>query len=251
MPIVPLTHFDGAGIDHIISLGAACETAYNLRRHYSFGTAYPFDWWISPTSGAARFIRDGDAAALYRTGDLTPTANGRSIVNVRYGIRLHHEFPHDRQVEGRPISANWAAHIASPQARTAHLARRFFSLASTGRNLMFVRSFGPRDTNVAMLQDLLEALDARFSPARIGVVLVNYAGTVPEAWPVTRAAVPRVAGTGWRGDAAAWDTALGSLGLHLTPGLHRPAAPDDLKAQIAANAMPEDSEMEDDDGWQG
>lgn len=241
MPILPLSSFQGGQVDHIVSLGSACETAYNLRRHFGFATAYPFDWWISPTAGVAGFIRDGDAAALYREDDLQPSAHARSIVNARYGIRLHHEFPRDRHAPGQPVIADWTRHLAAPRARTEHLTGRLFGLASAGRSLVFVRSFGPRDTNTQAVEALLAALEDRFGPARIGVVLVNYEGRVPAGRPVTRLAVARAAGSDWRGDAAAWDAALGTLGLRLTPGLHRAAAADDLSAHIAATSAPEDS----------
>lgn len=242
MPILPLASFEGGLVDHIVSLGSACETAYNLRRHFGFATAYPFDWWISQTAGVARFIREADAAALYRESELQPSANARSIVNARYGIRLHHEFPRDRQVRGQPVIAGWARHLAAPQARTAHLIRRLSGLAAAGQRIVFVRSFGPRDTNAAAALSLLAALEDRFAPARIGVVLVNHEGRLPAGPPVHRLAVARVAGSDWRGDAGAWDAALGTLGLRLTPGLHRPAAPDDLSAHVAATSLPEDAE---------
>ncbi|MBW6397505.1 papain-like cysteine peptidase [Roseomonas sp. HJA6] len=236
MPIVPLASFAGSSIDHLVSLGRACETAYNLRRHYGFATAYPFDWWISTTEGAARFIRDGDAEALYRQEDLSVSADGDAVGNARYGIRLQHEFPRDRRLEGRPVVADWADHLEAPRKRTAHLARRFFGLAATARNIVFVRAIAPRDTNGAAVAALLEALDMRFTAARVAVVLVNYRGQVPAAHPVHRLSVARPAGADWRGDSGAWDAALATLGLRMTPGLHKPATAADLSAHVAARS---------------
>jgi len=237
MPIVPLASFEGSSIDHLVSLGRACETAYNLRRHFGFATAYPFDWWISTTDGAARFIRDGDAEALYRPEDLLVSTDGDAVSNTRYSIRFQHEFPRDRQVKGRPIVADWADHLEAPRRRTAHLARRFFGLAATARNIVFVRAFAPRDTNGAAVADLLEALDMRFAAARIAVVMVNYRGAVPTGHPVHRLSVARPAGADWRGDSGAWDAALATLGLRMTPGLHKPATAEDLSAHAAARSV--------------
>jgi hypothetical protein len=233
MPILPLASLAPTSIDHIVSLGRACETAYNLRRHYNFSTAYPFDWWISTTDGVARFIADGDGTALYDPDALRLAPKGDSVVNPRYGIRLHHEFPRQRDATGQPVAAGWAEYVPAARERTDHLTRRLFG---TGGSLVFMRTFGPRDGDEAAVAALLAALDARFPAAQIGVVLVNFRGRAPAGYATQRLAVERPAGADWRGDGAAWDRALATLGLRLTPGLHRPAAPADLSAHIAARA---------------
>lgn len=233
MPIVPLADLAGSGIDHIVSLGRACETAYNLRRHYGFATAYPFDWWISTTAGVARFIADGDTAALYDDAALRLSPDGDSVVNPRFGIRLHHEFPRQRGVQGQPVVVDWAAHIPAARDRTAHLAHRMFGITGTA---VFMRTFGPRDGDGTAVAALLTALEARFPATRIGVVLVNFRGRAPAGAAVQRLVVARPTGADWRGDPASWDSALATLGLHVTPGLHRPPAPGDLSAHIAARS---------------
>jgi hypothetical protein len=238
MPILPLAAFADAPVDHIVSLGRACETAYNLRRHYGFATAYPFDWWISGTDGVARFIREANADDLYRLSALEPVDDGASIRNARYDIRLHHEFPRDRGAPGRPVIADWAARVAAPRARTAHLARRLFGLADTAGSIVFVRSCRPRDGEAA-LAALLQALEMRFPRQQVGVVLVNHQGADVAGYPAHRMAVAPPATADWRGDPAAWDAALGALGLRLTPGLHRPARAEDLSAHHAATAAPD------------
>jgi len=238
MSIQPLSAFRDTGVDHIVSLGTACETAYNLRRHYGFATAYPFDWWISRTAGVARLIRDGAAADLYRAEDLEAWNGGAAIRNARYDLRLHHEFPRDWRAPGQPVTADWMAHVAAPRQRTERLTRRLFGLGETARSIVFVRMAGPADSAQSDIAALLDALQHRFAAVPIGMVFVNLRGPAPADWPVERVAVTR--GGDWRGDPMAWDAALASLGLRLTPGLHRPLGAQDLRVQAAATLMPEE-----------
>ncbi len=240
MPILPLSSFADSSFDHIISLGGACETAYNLRRHFGFATSYPFDWWISSVGGVAALLRDGDVDAFYRIEDLERSGSGGSVRNTRYDIHLHHEFPRDWKTPGQPVRDDWPTRIDEPRRRTAYLAERLFGLAATARTLLFVRRLGLQDRS-EVVTELLDALQARFPDSRIGVVAVDQ-GTKPPALNdvMTRISVPRPPGVGWRGDASAWDAALAGLGVRLTPGLHRSVTPRDLDAQIAAKQMPDD-----------
>ncbi|WP_219760878.1 DUF1796 family putative cysteine peptidase [Neoroseomonas alba] len=237
MTIQPLSSFRHACVDHIVSLGTACETAYNLRRHYDFATAYPFDWWISGTGGVAHLIRDGAAADLYRVEDLEAWNGGAAIRNTRYDIRLHHEFPRDWRAPGQPVAAGWTEHVATPRRRTAHLTRRFFGLAGTARSVVFFRMFGQADSSEADTLALLNALQHRFAAVPTGVVFVNHRGPSPGNWPIEHITVGRRGD--WRGDSGAWDAALSSLRLRLTPGLHRALGPQDLRVQAAATMIPE------------
>lgn len=237
MPILPLPSFADSSFDHIISLGGACETAYNLRRHFGFATSYPFDWWISSTAGVAKLLRDGDVDALYRLEDLERPGHGGSVRNTRYDIHLHHEFPRDWKTPGQPVREDWATRIDEPRQRSAYLIERLFGLATTAKTLLFVRRFGPQDRPEAVAA-LLDALEARFPHSRIGVVAVDQGARLPAIREVMhRISVPRPPGVGWRGDASAWDAALGGLGIRLTPGLHRSVTPRDLDAQIAAKQL--------------
>lgn len=85
---------------------------------------------------------------------------------------------------------------------------------------------------------LLDALEARLPHSRIGVVAVDQGTRLAALGEVMHPiSVPRPPGVGWRGDASAWDAALGGLGVRLTPGLHRSVTPRDLDAQIAAKQL--------------
>lgn len=89
----PLSDFRREPATQIVSLGCRCATTFNLRRYYSFSSAYPFDWWITPERGVLGLLDRPDVDWLYDPRELELAADHRSVQHRALGVMLHHEFP--------------------------------------------------------------------------------------------------------------------------------------------------------------
>lgn len=187
---------------HIVGLGVRCEVAYNLRRFFDFSTAYPFDWWITPTTALLAFLAKPDAGDLYDPAKLELSARANSVRHVS-GILLFHEFKRDNDVASKPVRPEWREALDKPRQRTAALTERFLGLNAPGNRIAFVRQPGQATRQV------LARLEALFPLAE---------------WTlIDLAAIPH--GThDWRGDPAGWDRALAELELPFDRSGHRPFA---------------------------
>lgn len=194
---------------HIVSLGPRCATAYNLRRYFGFGDAFPFDWWITPHDGLVGFLGDPDLDTLYDPQRLEAAQERATVRHAELGILLHHEFPRDAAAPGRPVVAGWKALLAQPRRRSAHLLDKLLGLDRAGLRIAFVREAGTCDDT--------EPIAARL------------AALFPRAhW--TLAAIPIVpvpAGPDWQGDPVLWDQAFRPLALSLERQRVKPFRPTD------------------------
>lgn len=198
---------------HIVSLGYRCRTTQRLRDHFGSKTAFPFDWWITPLVGGAKFLRDWDVERLYDPEQLREARRwGRTlhVAHREYGLRLQHEFPMDLGREH--VLPGWRAHIASAKARTAHLMAKFDLLNRPDRSVLFVRELMPEEEgDAAAVADLRQAVLERTPRAQSRFVLISREGTPAEGWIPVRINDPVVAP--WTGTPALWDEALARLGF--------------------------------------
>jgi hypothetical protein len=199
---------------HIISLGGNCRLAYNLRRHFQFNSAYPFDWFIAPLGSVARMLRDPDpVATLYDPKFLRGGDDPKRIYAVRhigFRIGMNHEFPRG----DRFVVPNFLDHIEPARERQAYLFKKLSALRSDGdAKVLLVHYFSPSGlkwVNEERIAEQLVAIRDYFSKADI--LFVNC--------PVKADGVrhllidERDKGRGpWRGDAKVWSTALDTLGI--------------------------------------
>ncbi len=196
----PLSEFRQSPVTHIVSLGRDCATAYNLRRHFDFGGAFPFDWWVVEAAGLNRFLAEPDVDALYDGTKLELISNGASVRHREYGIQLHHEFPREWDVPRQPIRNDWREWLAKANQRTAALMRKFLALDAPQNRIVFVRQ-GP------VARETVERLDALFPAAD---------------WAFAAIEVRSNDASDWKGDLGAWRQALDALGVTLDRTHHRP-----------------------------
>jgi len=130
-------------VDRVISLGTNCEIAFNLRRFFGVERAYPFDWWFTPLDAVAPVLASRFALGI--NGDNLRAVGGRrSILNRKYRILHHHDFP--RVSPNRLIAPDWTDTIAACRAKYAALGRRFFDdLAQSRRALFFLHGNGAHE----------------------------------------------------------------------------------------------------------
>ena len=121
-------------LDLAISLGPACQTAFNLRRFTGIRRAFPFDWWITPLHAAAAAIESRFELAI-EPGNLEVTADRHSALNKAFDLLHHHDF---RRVCGSVAPLDPGA-VASLKAKIAHLGGRFMSeVAAAGEVGLFL-----------------------------------------------------------------------------------------------------------------
>lgn len=202
MPDVSIDAFRDRTVTHIVSLGPRCATTYNLRRHYDFASAYPFDWWITPANGLLAFIRRMDVDWIYDPRNLELPDGKRSVRHAPTGILLHHEFPRDATHPDRPVLDDFRDRLDGPRERTQHLLDKFRGLNRSGNCVVFIREEG-----------IGPELEAALAPHFLDC-----------AWAVARIPSLPEDEHGWVCDPGKWDTLLASLRLRLDPVQHRPFA---------------------------
>lgn len=84
-------------VDRMISLGGRCEVAYQIRRATRSGTAYPFDWWVTPLDSVVKVLEGGfegvfEARHLVRLPDLD---GKKALYSSSAGTWHLHEFRHE------------------------------------------------------------------------------------------------------------------------------------------------------------
>jgi hypothetical protein len=226
MPLMDLGALTRETVTHVVSLGAKCAVAFNIRRHWNFGGAFPFDWWITPVEGVVGLLNRPDPAWLYDPDELEPVRNGGdwSVQHRSLGILRHHEFPRRWKEPYLPIADNWRDHIASAQTRTEYLLRKLMSLNAPGHRVLFIRH-GLRAGESR--EAVAAALDRSFPAAAFALAAVD---------------VPHALAHGWKGDPCAWDGVLSTFGVSLRSDLHRPfdpatAAPEHESRALSSEAV--------------
>jgi hypothetical protein len=191
--------------DHIVSLGSSCRVAFNLRRHYDFGKAFPFDWWITPPAGLIRALEDiaaGDERRLIDPDVLAVRGKGKraSVVNTRYDIIMPHDFPRD----------DWRKGHADACSRTQKLVDDLRALS--GSIAFFYRFSANLESGADMRRAILSAVRRLFPECLMVFVNCPHADDGALTLQVTEADDDN---TDWRGDPKAWDRALATLPLRL------------------------------------
>lgn len=196
---------------HIVSLGGNCRVTYNLRKHFNFGSAYPFDWWICPLKSATSFLSNPNLDVLYDPLLLAPVMQGDrifSIENSHFGIRLHHEFP---RKQGTIIS-EFREHVGAPRQRLTYLFNKFLKLNTSDSQILFVRNFinWDRDVNSLDVIEFMETVRKSVNAASTEFLFINPPRGVDIAGVRTlRFSDPPP--DPWQGDQAVWSENLSKV----------------------------------------
>lgn len=223
MPGVSLAEFNQRPATHVVSLGAYCATAYNLRRYYEQAgerlPAHNFDWWISPLSGLIQFFEEPDLEGLYDIEALecVVAEDGFPVVrHKRLGIEFVHEFQRRTLTPALVDAPGFLADLAKAKERTLALGTRLLGLNREGNHVAFFRTAHPSDFGDAggQLARLVAVLDTVYDKATYTVVVTH---GQQDAWPMARggAFVP-FASTGkgdWRGHEPDWNVFLAGTGI--------------------------------------
>jgi hypothetical protein len=205
----------------VVSLGASCQTARQIRLHHALLSArlgermelrsLPLDWMFAPPAAAARLLR----------GPVRVPAGPAELVLPRHPFWLRHGawLWHD--------PATTPSEFAALQARMARrwerllalraLRRRVFVVSNTQNNLAFVPAAAPQALDFRLtaqrMQALAAAVAAVFGPEGNSLVFVADATRISRdareaGFPL---AILEPDASDHEGDAAQWGAALARL----------------------------------------
>ena len=184
--------------DEVVSLGRACQPAYQIRRVTGAQTAHVFDWIITPDA-ALRTLVESRLQGFFARERLQMGPE-ECVVDAVSDVRFQHEFP-----PGADIDAKHAEHAP----RFAALVARWRELSASRRRVLFIRQHAwdpdPRET----AQRLRRALDLA-APA-LAYTLLYLTETETPPWGEARIVnrhLRQPAPYDWRGDDQAWSELL-------------------------------------------
>lgn len=145
-------------VDRLVSLGALCEAAFQLRRLARSDRAYPFDWWITPLAGVVPVLEAG-AGAVFAPEQIVKVADydGTPALYSRLGRTVHlHEFP-----AGTDILALDESQIAARLVpKYDALQERMVREAARGTTLFVRQCLPAHDPQGEALEEAVDALIA-------------------------------------------------------------------------------------------
>ena len=213
---------------HVVPLGLSCRVTWQVRRHFQTEVTHPFDWWISPLYGLARYLDALDPNLIFGAGALVEQVAGghvQSIVSREFGFSLFHDFP--RVQVGAPmrvVSPAWRDHVGEARTRHERRLQRLRALDAPGNRILFVRHKPDPDADIGRTRRDLEQLDRAlvrgWPKAEVWLLLVNLPAHTATASRVLTMTLPDTAGPdaeAWRGSDTEWSAALGEIGLFRAP----------------------------------
>jgi hypothetical protein len=136
--------FRGLVFDRVISLGSNCEVTANLRRYFRLERAYPFDWWITPLA-SVRILLENKFEDLFNPDNLIVTEDLGSVVNKKYNLLHHHDFPRDNN--DKIIPEKVSREVGNLKNKFLFLQKRLFDdCAGGGEYCLFATEFVGRRT---------------------------------------------------------------------------------------------------------
>jgi tetratricopeptide (TPR) repeat protein len=203
----------GTAIRKLISLGAACETAFQLRQHSGDNTAHFFDWLFTPPQALIKLVRDDFPAFEPLDLRLMHAGTRKSqVIHIPSGIGFAHQFPR----RGKVIPETFLGDYPAFASRIEYLAARFRATVAE-HPVLLVR----RGTSRNQALKLEEAMKRRFPSADMRFLYVN--ADVPAfETPLGRSARVPAPKTAF-GDSLAWAAMLESEGLVEKPFRLAPA----------------------------
>lgn len=166
----------------VVPIGGWCRPTYQVRRHFGFTTAYPFDWLISPMAGTIAMIED-DFAQLLDPARLRLRADLDGVTCDAYGVQHKHDFLRD---ENHLTQANILDQLEAAKAKYKYRLDNLRRDCASGA-VLFVRyddkavfdaheegGLVHRRSTYADAERLLAALTSRFPNADVSLLALNF-----------------------------------------------------------------------------
>lgn len=203
--------------DRIVSLGALCEVAYQVRRLSGSDRAYPFDWWVTPL-GSVMKVLDAGAPAVFEAAQLmkVPDYGGHPALYSHLSGTIHlHEFP-----AGEDFLALEEAEMAQrliPKYQALHA--RLLGDCAQGITLFVRQCLPEHDPKNEALEAAIDSLHVKLCTiaADPRLLLLDYAPVRPRPW-LRSATVPRLKDCTDVGSSRGWDRAFRSTRISCQGG---------------------------------
>ncbi len=153
---------ESAGYDQIVSLGRACQPAYQLRRLTGVKAAHVFDWIITQDEGLIRWI-ETDLDGFFSRDRLVADQDG-VVIDEPTGTQFIHEFPPGAELE--------TAHSENV-GRFAMLVERWRDLLASDQRILFVRQHGWGNDARAVALRLRETIAAQAPRLRFDLLYLT------------------------------------------------------------------------------
>lgn len=149
----------------LISVGQACEVAFEIRMHTPKVDADYFDWLITPFDGLIQALNSGFTNQL-QAEDLYLQDDKNFVVNRRTGIKFGHVFKRDSAGD---IITDFETDLDRVTSIFEHLSAKFEINARSGAPLGFVR----RDLTPDQALIFTETISALYPELEYKIIAVN------------------------------------------------------------------------------
>ncbi len=186
---------------HVVSLGAHCQPAHQIRRITQNETAHVFDWIISPHHGVTRVLKDRFDGFFDRSRLVRNPQN--RVVDRESGLQFLHDFQETEEID--------SAYLEKRE-KYNHLVHRFLHLLAGTESVLFVRQHSESEKARERAIELSETIASAAPQLPFSLLYLTplLPGT-PTDWSDGRVifrTMPRPETRLWTGDDNAWDKAL-------------------------------------------
>lgn len=201
--------------DHVISIGATCTPAWQIRTHFPGAKAFPLDWRITPWSTMVSLI-ENDFYGFAERDQFYLSEDKKSIFHKRYEI----DMPHDFRKSGGIIASDWADYLDDVVLKFKHLIDRWNSVLESKSRILFVRHQGnvvigenkPTLIPISDAKYLCELLQKKTYGSKITILFLNAVEGKDSIHPCAKTAYVRYANETdwpnasdrWKGATSAW-----------------------------------------------
>lgn len=149
----------------MVSLGRACEVAFQIRMHSDKIDSDFFDWLITPFDGLMAALRS-NLDGLLEADELYLQNDKNFVNNKKTGIQYGHVFMRD---ENHNIPDNFLDDLPRVRNKFDYLKEKFFSNAKSEDPICFIR----RDISSIQAKILEEQIEAMFPSLDFKLACVN------------------------------------------------------------------------------
>lgn len=208
--------------DHIVSFGAHCRTAHQIRRRFPDSEAHLFDWWVTPTRALVELLEEGfENIFIPSKMKIVDEPTGPAVMCGHYGTMHYHDF-YNAKIGGRYSPLLVRNECSNNLSKASHLARRLLSLS--GKVLFIrldtgnVRHYDHNgDFDEALMQRFIKAMDILLPDLDFTFLMLNSTVADPGDKRIVLETLEKYGNTTWEGSDQGWDELFDRLEIRHNP----------------------------------